>query len=66
MEKITYSTAGVNIDREEQAINAIKKLLEKTFRFRDGRIGAVMGGIGSFANLIDMGDYALGMCTDGV
>ncbi len=66
MEKMTYSTAGVNIDREEQAIEGITRLLEKTFRFRNGRIGAVMGGIGSFANLIDLGDYALGMCTDGV
>ncbi|OYT55014.1 MAG: phosphoribosylformylglycinamidine cyclo-ligase [Candidatus Altiarchaeales archaeon ex4484_2] len=66
MEKITYSTAGVNIDREEQAIKGITRLLEKTFMFRKGRTGAVMQGIGSFANLIDMGDYALGMCADGV
>ncbi|OYT27481.1 MAG: phosphoribosylformylglycinamidine cyclo-ligase [Candidatus Altiarchaeales archaeon ex4484_96] len=66
MEKITYSKAGVNIDREEQAIKGIKKLLEKTYRFRKEKKGEVLQGIGSFANLIDLGDYALGMCTDGV
>lgn len=66
MDKITYSKAGVSIKEEEYAINGIKKLVEKTFRFREGKKGSIMTEIGSFANLIDMGDYALGMCIDGV
>ncbi len=65
-EKMTYSKAGVNIEREDLAIKGIKKILQKTFKFRKGKIGEVMGDIGSFANVIDLGDFALAMCTDGV
>ena len=37
MAKITYSSAGVNIEREEQAIKGITKLIEKTFKLREGK-----------------------------
>jgi len=66
MAKITYTQAGVDIEKEEYAIRGIKRLLEKTFRFRKGKIGTVMQDIGPFANLIDIGDYAIGICMDGV
>ncbi|MBD3261429.1 MAG: phosphoribosylformylglycinamidine cyclo-ligase [Candidatus Altiarchaeales archaeon] len=62
----TYAKAGVDIKREEQAISEIKDWMNKTFRFRKGKVGGVLGEIGSFANLIDLGEYALAVCTDGV
>lgn len=65
-EEMTYSKAGVNIDREALAIKNIKKWVRKTFEFRKGRIGEVMSDVGLYANVIDMGDYALAMCMDGV
>ncbi len=40
--------------------------MHKTFRFREGKSGEVLDNIGSFANLIDLGEFALAMCTDGV
>ncbi|MFH1835758.1 MAG: phosphoribosylformylglycinamidine cyclo-ligase [Methanobacteriota archaeon] len=62
----TYAKAGVDIRREELAIKGISGWLEKTFKFREGKIGAVMKGIGGYANLVDLGEYALAMTTDGV
>ncbi len=66
MGALTYSKAGVSIEKEERAIDAIKVLLGKTFSFREGKIGEVVRDIGSFANLIDLGDHAMAVCTDGV
>ena len=61
----TYARAGVNIKSEEIAVNSIVSWAKKTFKFREGKTGEVMRDIGTFANLIDMGDFALAMCTDG-
>lgn len=66
MTEMTYAKAGVNIEREDIAIKGMIKWLSKTFKFREGKIGEVMHEIGTFANLIDMGDFALAMSTDGV
>ena len=60
MVKLTYSNSGVNIEKEEQAIN---KILSNIKYSRTG-IGKPLGG--HYAGLIDFGEYALVLCTDGV
>ena len=62
----TYSKAGVDIKREGQAIDSITSWVTKSFKFREGKLGSVISDIGSFANLIDLGDKALALCMDGV
>ena len=62
----TYAKAGVDFKKEDRAVRGIQTWVRKTFPFRDGKIGAVLCDVGSFANLIDFGDYALAFCTDGV
>jgi len=62
----TYAKAGVDIRKENLAIKGISGWLEKTFKFREGKTGSVMKGIGGYANMLDLGDYALAMTTDGV
>ena len=63
---ITYAKAGVNIKKEEIAVASIVSWAKKTFMFREGKKGRVMLDIGTYANLIDLGDFALAMTTDGV
>ena len=62
----TYAKAGVDIRKEELAIKSISGWVSKTFKFREGKVGEVIRDIGTFANLIDMGDFAIAMSTDGV
>jgi len=62
----SYAKAGVDIRKEDLAIKGIKSWMTKTFKFREGRVGSVMSDIGTFANIIDLGEYALAMATDGV
>jgi phosphoribosylformylglycinamidine cyclo-ligase len=59
---LTYAKAGVDIERENIAIAALAKQL--TFK-RKG-IGAPLTDVGHYAGLIDFGDYALALATDGV
>jgi phosphoribosylformylglycinamidine cyclo-ligase len=58
----TYSEAGVDIDKEIESINAVVK--ELSFR-REG-IGGILESTGHFTGLIDFGEWALSLCTDGV
>lgn len=58
----TYKDAGVDIQREDQAIFALTGALQ----FARQGVGAPLGEIGHFAGLIEFGDYALALCTDGV
>jgi phosphoribosylformylglycinamidine cyclo-ligase len=62
MSNITYREAGVDIDLEATAIKALIKNL--TYR----RKGSFMmaGSLGHFAGLIDFGEMALALTTDGV
>ena len=60
MKKMTYSQSGVDIDKEEKAI---KEILSNIKFHRNG-IGKPLGG--HYAGLIDFGEYALVLCTDGV
>ena len=59
---MTYAQAGVNIDAKSQAIEALVKQL--TFR-RSGKV-KMIDLPGQFTGLIDFGDVALTLCTDGV
>ncbi len=63
---MTYAKAGVNQKKENLAVRTICAILEKTLRFREGKIGTVMEDMGFFANVVDIGDFALAICTDGV
>lgn len=62
MKGMTYSGAGVDIELENRSIDAMKRRL--TFS-RKG-FGAPLTGIGHYAGLIDMGEFAIAMTTDGV
>lgn len=59
---MTYAQAGVNIDAKSQAIEALVKQL--TFR-RSGKV-KMIDLPGQFTGLIDFGEMALTLCTDGV
>ena len=60
LKKMTYAKSGVDIEKEEQAI---KELLSSITSTRKG-IGRPLGG--HYAGMIEFGDYALVLCTDGV
>jgi len=60
LKKMTYAESGVDIEREEQAI---KGLLSSIKSRRKG-IGKPLGG--HYAGMIEFGEYALVLCTDGV
>lgn len=62
----TYAQAGVDFRKEDRTVRNIQNWVRKTFAYREGKTGAVMEDVGSFANLIDMGEYAIAFCTDGV
>jgi len=58
---MTYAGTGVDIDQKEEAI---KSLLTSITTKRKGSMGKPMGG--HYAGLIEFGQYALVLCTDGV
>ena len=63
MHKVTtYSEAGVDIEEEVKIISA----LTKNIKNRRAGVGASLGILGHYAGLIEFGDYALVLCTDGV
>jgi phosphoribosylformylglycinamidine cyclo-ligase len=59
---LTYAKAGVDIEKENRAISALAKQL--TYK-RKG-LGAPLTEVGHYAGLIDFGEYALALTTDGV
>ncbi|WP_406659943.1 phosphoribosylformylglycinamidine cyclo-ligase [Methanolobus sp. ZRKC3] len=59
---LTYADSGVDIEKEETTIKALTR--EMTYQ-REG-LGAPLTGIGHYAGLIDFGEYALALATDGV
>jgi phosphoribosylformylglycinamidine cyclo-ligase len=63
--KMDYSKAGVDIQREERSVSAIKKVISQTFSLRTG-LGKPLTEIGHFSGLLEFGDYALALSTDGV
>jgi len=62
MSSTSYRDAGVDIDLEATAIKALIKNL--TYK-RKGR-GKMVGSVGHFAGIIDFGEMALALTTDGV
>ncbi len=59
---LTYADSGVDIAKEDTAVDALSGAL--TFA-RTG-MGAPIGDIGHFGGLVEFGDHALCLCTDGV
>ncbi|NWG09626.1 MAG: phosphoribosylformylglycinamidine cyclo-ligase [Nitrososphaerales archaeon] len=66
MRRLTYAKAGVDIDELSKVRTEIIRQLRSTFRQRQGRVGRVLMEIGHYAGMIDIGDKALTMHTDGV
>jgi phosphoribosylformylglycinamidine cyclo-ligase len=58
----TYAKSGVDIGVEEEAIRALTKHFTAKKKGRGGPINIE----GAYAGLLDMGDFALGITTDGV
>lgn len=59
---LTYAESGVDIKKEESTIRA---LTSKMTYVRKG-LGAPLTNIGHYAGLLDFGEFALAMTTDGV
>lgn len=60
LKKMTYADSGVDIFKEEKAIKGLLSNIKAT---RQG-IGKPIGG--HYAGMIEFGEYALVLCTDGV
>lgn len=63
--EMDYTKAGVDIKKEEDSVSAIKKVISQTFSLRTG-FGRPLTEIGHFSGLLEFGDYALALSTDGV
>ncbi len=59
---LTYAKAGVDIEKENRAIAALAKQLI----YKRKGLGAPLTDVGHYAGLIDFGEYALALTTDGV
>jgi len=61
-----YKKAGVDIQAGDNASKIAYNYAKSTFSSRKGMIGEPVTDEGSYAGLIDMGDYYLVQCDDGV
>jgi len=61
-EPLTYASSGVDI----KAKDASAKAMAKTLAFVRTGLGAPLGGSGHFAGMVEFGEYALVLATDGV
>lgn len=62
----SYAKAGVDRDKVRTAHSAIAKLIQSTYKFRNGKFGEVLAGFGHYASLIDIGGgRALALHCDG-
>lgn len=61
-----YASSGVDIEQEEHAVRTIGDYVKQTLSLREGKIGAPLVGLGHFSGLVDLGDKALAIATDGV
>jgi len=63
----TYANAGVDINDVAKIHSLLARRFTKSFEHRRGRFGQVVGGIGHYAGLIDIGgDRLLAIHVDGV
>jgi len=60
-----YAASGVDIGLEAKAVSSLISALGSSVREK-GTYGAPMGASGGFSGLIEYGDDALAICTDGV
>lgn len=60
--RLTYAGAGVDIDKKSRSIAALVEHL----KYRRKGFGKPIDLPGHFTGLVDFGDYALTLCTDGV
>lgn len=60
--RMTYAKAGVDIDRKSGSISALVEHL----KYKRKGLGRPIDLPGHFTGLIDFGEYALTLCTDGV
>jgi len=60
--RMTYAKAGVDIDKKSSSIAALVKHL----KYRRKGLGGPVDLPGHFTGLVDFGDFALTLCTDGV
>ncbi|MCL2550319.1 MAG: phosphoribosylformylglycinamidine cyclo-ligase [Methanimicrococcus sp.] len=58
----TYASAGVDIHQEENTIKSLTKMI----KFKREGFGAPLTDIGHYAGLMDFGEFAIAMTTDGV
>ncbi|TFG05214.1 MAG: phosphoribosylformylglycinamidine cyclo-ligase [Promethearchaeota archaeon] len=66
-DNFTYEKAGVSIDKAKDAHKIIGALIEKTYNFRKGKFGSVVGEYGHYAGLLDIGNgLCLALHVDGV
>ncbi len=61
----TYKDSGVDIEKAEKSKRDIISVLKESFKHRKG-FGSPMLEIGHYSGIIDLGDKALGISTDGV
>ncbi len=59
---LTYAKSGVDIEKENKAIAALARQLT----YKRSGMGAPLTDVGHYAGLIDFGEYALALTTDGV
>ncbi|MBU6996695.1 MAG: phosphoribosylformylglycinamidine cyclo-ligase [Theionarchaea archaeon] len=62
---MSYAKAGVDINQEERSVSVITKIVRESFSFREG-LGKPLTEIGHFSGLMEFGEYALALSTDGV
>jgi phosphoribosylformylglycinamidine cyclo-ligase len=60
---MTYAGAGVDVNKLDKIKSGI---IKEGLKFRRSGFGAPLGEIGAYAGLIDLGEFALAMTTDGV
>jgi phosphoribosylformylglycinamidine cyclo-ligase len=60
---MTYAGAGVDVNKLDKIKSGI---IKEGLKYRRRGFGAPMGEIGAYAGLIDLGEFALAMTTDGV
>ena len=62
-EGLTYAAAGVDIRAKDEAARSITGILSYV---RQAAMGRPLGGAGHFAGMVEFGDHALVLATDGV
>lgn len=65
--EMTYADAGVDIDTENEVIEAVVSGIKETLSFRRGKVGESLTGIGHFSGIIKLDEKrALALASDGV